>query len=273
MHVIASRALFLLLLAAASRGYAGVTYRFVETATGTYAKHQEGRVIVDGAMWRLDYDVDPTAVTYLTAIISSGDGDLIALNDTRQTWYRLKSRAQLQPNASLFTFGTNVTVSKIRVTVAPDGASRNTGASETRVSFSYRITTKLGTEKVHGDVWGEIRVWSAGGENHLDLPWKPLDVHTGIDSVDAALKGALSGVRGTVWQSEMELSRRLDRGAILHQVITRSMGAVAPAASRAGQFVVPATYTYEEPVIGSPSQSAAASSPPWEMRGQVSSRP
>jgi hypothetical protein len=242
-----SRVLLLIVgLAASASAEAALKYRFTTATEGTYARRATGTVVVDGAQWRLTYDSDSEDVTDLTSIIGTGEG-LIALNEQNRTWFRLTSRKRIAIADRLFTFGEGARASKLNVFVEPAEA----GNAMTRVTLSYRLATTVSSIKVDGDVWGEIRIWTTA-QGPAELPWKPFELRTGFDEVDRALDAAMAKIAGSVWQSEIEVSRRLDGGAILKQLVRRTITDVSTIAADAALFTVPSTYRYQEPVIGAP---------------------
>jgi len=194
----------------------------------------------------------------MNAIVAAADGSIIAINDSNRTWFRLKSRERLGINNALFTFqfvGETTRASEIHVSFElgkrdprPD---RDAGFPD-RISFSYRIDTKVSSYDVKGKVWGEIRVWTTQELDHPEIPWRAFDLQTGFDAVDAALRVPLSGIRGIPWQSEVEVSRRLEDGEVLRHVVRRTIGPLEPIVTHAGQFTVPSGYRYQEPVFGVP---------------------
>lgn len=242
-------------LAASDPVEAALKYRFTTTTEGTYGRRAAGTVVVDGAKWRMTYDSDSEAVTDLTSIIGTGEG-LIALNEQNQTWFRLMSRKRIAIADRLFTFGEGARASKVNVFAEPAEA----GSSMTRVTFSYRLATTVSSMKVGGDVWGEVRVWTTA-RVPAELPWKPFELRTGFDEVDRTLDAAMAKIAGSVWQSEIEVSRRLDGGAILKQRVRRTISDVTTISVHAALFAVPSTYRYQEPVIGAPGASQARGSP------------
>lgn len=242
---------------------AAIAYHFKTTTEGFDANHREGRVVVDGSRWRIDFDAIPNDVIELNAIVATADGSLIAINDSNRTWFRLKSRERLGINNALFTFlfvGETTLASEIHVSFDPakrnprpdrDAVPRD-AAPPDRISFSYRIDTKVSSYDVKGKVWGEIRVWTTQELEQPEIPWRAFDLQTGFDAVDAALRVPLSGVRGIPWQSEVEVSRRLEDGEVLRQVVRRTIGPLEPIVTHPGQFTVPSGYRYQEPAFGVP---------------------
>lgn len=232
---------------------AAETYHISTSIEGVYATHHEGAVVIDGKRWRINYDTIPGDVTSINAIIGTADGDVIAINDSNHTWFRVRSRAPLWIGSRLFSFGNPARISKIRVVEAPAELKRGPAAGATnRITFSYRINTKVSSEDVQGEVWGEIRIWATAGPERAELPWKAFELRTGFDSVDEALRVPLAGVRGFVWQSETEVSRRIENGETLKQVIRRNIGPLTTIVALPQQFAVPAGYVYQEPVVGAP---------------------
>jgi hypothetical protein len=230
---------FALLMFTAIAARAAVTFRLEETVEGSRPRHASRRVLVEGSHWRIDHDGPGL---FASATIGDSDHDAIAINDSNQTWYPLKYRAGLVIGSDLFSYGFGPAVSKIRVAFAD--------AAKTRISYSYEIEIKVGTEKVRGRVWGEIRVWTRA--ETVALPWNPMAIATGLADVDSALQSQLAQIPDFVWKSEVEVSRRFDSGETLHQVITRTIGDFAPATSKPGDFKVPDGYREQAPVIGVP---------------------
>ena len=237
------RIVLLLAVATASRAGAAVRYRFSSVAEQSYAKKSSGTVLVDGNRWRINYDRDPDKVMDVTAIIGSPDGSLIALNDENQTWFKLTSRSRLSADAMLFTYagGSNPRVSKLKVSTEPAGD----------VTFSYRIDMNVGGVGLRGEVWGRIHV--VPSDKNVTLPWNPLELHTGLEAVDVALSTALSRWGGrSVTECDIEVSRRLENGAVLTQKTRRTVSDFSEAAAPKNAFAVPAGYRYQEPVLGIP---------------------
>lgn len=250
------------LLTVGTRLNAAVTYHFSSSTEGTYPGHSEGTVVMEGKRWRIDYERDPNEVTVFDAIIGTEAADMIAINDSNQTWYRFKSPAPLEiqsPLFTFFTFGSPPKVSRIVVARQPSGTAKGGGApdrADARVTFSYRLVTRVGPEDVRTDVWGQVRAWTVNVAEPRELPWKPLEIRTGLDAVDEALRIALVGAAGIARKSETEVSRQLEGGAVLHQVIRREIGsAMTTAAVPTDRFTVPTGYRYQEPVIGAPGAS------------------
>lgn len=245
------------LLAANIGADAAEIYRFQTTTQGVYPEHHEGTVLIDGKHWRMSFDAIPDYVTDFNALIGTEDGTLIAINDSNHTWFHLKSRERLGIANSLFTFfafGEAAKASKIRITLRPAEPDRGrdaTAGPTSRIAFSYRIDVKVSGENVQGEVSGEIRVWTTAGPERQDLPWRAVDLRTGLDAVDEALRIPLAGARGLAWQSETEVSRRLAGGEVLKQTIRRTLGPLTHTQAEPREFTVPADYRYQEPVIGS----------------------
>jgi hypothetical protein len=239
-------------LVADARAADGLRYHFSTTTEGAYRRAREGDVTVDGSHWRIDFEVKPGEVTELNAIIGGEGSALIAVNDSLQTWFRLKSRSRLATENSLFTYGDGAKVSKVKMAVRTNsaGASGSSSGQEYRVTFSYSIVTKVSSEDVKGDVWGEIRVQVGKTATVSDLPWRPLDLQTGISEVDERLRKAIDGISGTPVKAEIEVSRELEGGVTLQQRITRQIGDIVEANATRSLFAVPATYRYQEPLIG-----------------------
>lgn len=233
--------LILLLALPLTAANAGWSYRFSTTTEGQYAKHRSGRVIGDAGHWRIEFDREPGAVLAETAIIG-GDGQSIALNDQNQTWYRPPSAWSTAISPWLFTYGKEAQVSKVKVT--------RTDGNPIRIAFSYRMLFHLGLEAVRGDVWGEIRMSPA--QQPPPLPWNPLELLTGLGEVDTALSKAITAANAYPVELELEVSRRLERGAVLKQLVKRTTEPKVPATADPSLFRVPPGYRYQEPVIGTP---------------------
>jgi hypothetical protein len=211
---------------------------------------------MDGYRWSIEFAEQPNQVSDFNTLIGKDSGEIIAVNDSQRTWFRLRSRSRLAIDPSLFSFGLSSNeVSKIRCKVEPRASSREGGPDELepwRVTFSYRIKTRVGSEFVRGRVWGELRVWTKGSLNRASLPWIPLDLDTGLPTVDESLRRAIAEIDGVPVQTETEVSRQLGNGAVLHLVIKRRIGTVIQAVISPGSFQVPIGYREEEPVIGVP---------------------
>ncbi|MGA8807672.1 MAG: hypothetical protein WB973_07315 [Thermoanaerobaculia bacterium] len=228
------------------------TYRFETTTSGLYPVHSQGNIVVDGKRWRMRCDNDPGTPQLFDVIISTEQGELIALNDTNHTWYRLKSRRPLEIDPYLFTFtyAEAISTSKVKASVQPGAAEADSDHPTSRIIFSYRFDAKVSSERVPGDLWGEIRVWAKAGLKYPELPWKPFDLRTGFDSVDEAIKGALATLPGVAWQSETRVSRRVAGGETLTQVVRRTIGPLENTKVEPSEFTIPSGYRFQEPVIG-----------------------
>lgn len=213
------------------------TYHFNEKVTGNYPHEHSGTALVAGSRWRIDH-----AGIVSTAQIGGDDRDTVAINDGNRTWYPLHSRTAMPISSTLFTFWMHDAVSKINVAFAD--------AEKTRIAFSYELTATMMSEKVRCRVWGEIRVWTREGDEKL--PWSPISIATGLDEVDAAFRAQLTQIHGQVWKSETEVSRRIENGETMHQIITRTVGDISPATAKPEAFQVPAGYREQPPVIGVP---------------------
>jgi hypothetical protein len=214
------------------------TYHFNEKVTGNYPHEHGGTALVAGSRWRIDH-----AGIVSTAQIGGDDRDTVAINDGNRTWYPLHSRTPMPINSSLFTYGLHPpAASKIDIAFAD--------AAKTRLPFSYELVMTMSDEKIRCRVWGEIRVWTREGDEKL--PWSPISIATGLDDVDAEFRAQLAQIHGQVWKSETEVSRRIENGETMHQVITRTVGDISPATAKPEAFQVPAGYREQQPVIGAP---------------------
>jgi hypothetical protein len=234
-----SRFIELILLARlllGARADAATAYRFVAKTDGVYATERSGVVLVDGDRWRVSYDAKPDDVPVLTRVISAGGG-AIAINDTNRTWYRVKSRDVFASTSSLFSFGLSPAVKGLEVKTESE-----------QILFSYRLVTSGVTVRV----FGVIRMCFRTDGSAASLPWSPLRIATGIGEVDAALREAFAKVKGAPWRTDTEVSRRVEDGAVLRQLITRSIEPATPAHATAADFAIPAAYVNQQPVLGVP---------------------
>lgn len=77
-----------------------VSHRFAATSVGAYQGHSAGTLLIDGPRWSITYAPDSDERVFMTRVIGR-DGELIAVNDANQTWYRLKDRALLAAHSSI----------------------------------------------------------------------------------------------------------------------------------------------------------------------------
>jgi hypothetical protein len=131
---------------------AAETYHLSTSIEGVYAMQHEGAVVIDGKRWRINYDTIPGDVTSINAIIGTADGDVIAINDSNHTWFRVQSRASLWIGSPLFSFGNPARISKIRVVESPAEPKRAAAGATNRITFSYQINTKVSSEDLQGEV-------------------------------------------------------------------------------------------------------------------------
>ncbi|HTD83112.1 MAG TPA: hypothetical protein VK648_04910 [Gemmatimonadaceae bacterium] len=225
---------------------AAVLYSFSATTEGSYGGRTEGVALVDGSRWRINYAAHHDEPTVLTAAIGKGS-DVISLNSENETWFRLADWNGSALNSMLFGFGPDrkaIKVSGLKVSSTTEGEL-------TRIPFSYRFQTTYSGQRLHCRVWGEIRV-RTGPPYPTDLPWKPVALITGLDEVDAALQKILAPLTNSATQFELDVSRRIENGAILTQSTVRKISEPATATVRDSDFEVPKTYRYQEPVIAVP---------------------
>lgn len=213
------------------------TYPFHEKVEGNYPHEYHGTAVVSGPQWRLEW-----AGGVSTVQIGGDDRDPVAINPKNQTWFTLRSRTVAPISGPLFSYGMHPSVSKIDVAFSD--------AAKTRLPFSYELTMTIGGETVHGRVWGEMRLSLREGDEKL--AWSPIAISTGLEEVDAAFRSQLAQVHGRVWKSETDVSRRLENGETLHQLITRTIGDITPATVKPDVFRVPAGYREQPPIIGAP---------------------
>lgn len=214
------------------------TYHFEEKVTGYHPHAAEGTVLVSGNQWRIE---QPGVIS--TAQIGGDDRDAIAINEGNRTWFPLHSRTPTAIRSMLFTYSLmHPSISKLKVGF--------TDAAKTHLQFSYDVGFTIGGEKLHGRVWGEMRIWTRDGDERL--PWSPIGIATGLDEVDAAFRAQLAQVHGQVWKSETEISRQIENGETLHQLITCAIGDIAPATAKPELFKVPAGYREQPPILGAP---------------------
>jgi hypothetical protein len=206
----------------------------------------EGVALVDGPRWRINYTANHGEVTVQTAAIGKG-GDVISLNSESETWFRLSDWNGAALNSMLFAFGPDrkaIKVSGLKVSSTTEGEL-------TRIPFSYRFQTKYSGQTLHCRVWGEIRV-RTGPPYPVDLPWKPVALITGLDEVDGAFQKILAPLTNRATQFELEVSRRIEDGAILKQSAVRKISEPVTATVRESDFEVPKGYRYQELVIAVP---------------------
>lgn len=213
------------------------TYHFEEKVTGYHPRAAEGTVLVAGKQFRIDY-----CGVVSTAQIGGDDRGVLAINDANQTWFPLHSQTPMPLGSLLFSFGMNPSVSKVMVAF--------TDAAKTHLQFSYDLAVTMGGEKVRGRVWGEMRVTAREGGGHL--AWSPIAISTGLPDVDAAFRAQLAQMHGQVWKSETDVSRQIESGETLHQLITRTAGTLAPATANPEVFQVPAGYREQAPILAAP---------------------
>jgi hypothetical protein len=251
MRRIAAAVLF---FSAAFAASAAQQYRFTSVVEGSYPRRLEGRVTGDDRLWRIDYAVPPGNVVDLNTIIGSGDGSLIAINDTEQTWFRLPSRKRLQIDGALFSYGTEAEASKVEVHLQ---RVSNAGgdASEWKVDFSYKLTLTVSSEKVRGRVWGSVEIWTTPAA--MSLPWKPLDLQTPFDSFNSRFQAATASIEGTAIRTETVVNRQLEDGPVLRSVIRRSVSEIGTVDNAGVALAVPPSYVHQEPRYGAPAAGMA----------------
>jgi hypothetical protein len=204
-------------------------------------------------LWRIDFVLPSEELTGFNTLIGTANNEVVAVNDARHTWFRLDGRTRLRIPSSLFTFGLDNRASSVRVAVRQvEQRESHAGGNEWHVAFSYGIKTKVGGEMVRGRVWGEFRVKISDAPPPSELPWRPLDLHTGLDQVDRSLQEAFAKIEGTPLAIEMHVSRQLENGVVMHQLVRRRIGKVSRTTSEKGSFEPPAGYHYQEPLIGVP---------------------
>lgn len=213
-----------------------------------------GTLTVDGERWRLDYNVPADEVTDITSIIHTAQGELIALNQTNHTWFRLKSPDRLAITSDLFFYGIAPNeASKIKIANAGVDENGDHSSQIQHYTFSYQINTTTAGEKLRGDVSGQIRLWVKGDSaDATPLPWKPFDLHSGLSAFDDQLRPIIAGTKGNVWKAEVDVSRKLEGGAVVTEHIRRSIDDVSTATVSPATFATPPGYTYQEPIIGAP---------------------
>lgn len=240
-------AMCLLISSAAS---AAVTYRFSSVTTGVYPSSRHGIITIGDRCWRADYDLQSDEVAVFTSLIGHDGNDVVALNATNQTWYRIDAYEALAATSSLFTYGLAPAVSHVRVET--DSASR-------RIVFSYRLKSGA-APGVTIYVSGTVTAWVRADEAHAQLPWNPLQIRTGIAAVDDQLLHAVRSLRGEAWKSELTVTRRIEDGPAMEQRIERVIEPVVvsdvpPVCS------VPSGYVQRAPQIAAPGATRHAPSP------------
>jgi hypothetical protein len=240
---------------------AAYRYELTSRTEGAYSRSSKGVVTASGSDWRIDFDIPPAEVTDLNAMIGTPEG-LVAINDSLHTWFRLPSRRRLAIDASLFSYGQSATASKIRVKLdPPSGVAGKEAETMTRVvTFAYGLRTTIQGEAIKGEVRGTMRIVTRA-EAMPGLPWKPLDLTSGIAEVDDALRQAMSQISGVPLEVTVEVSRTLEGGVTLSQVITRTMTPLTTASVQPRTFIVPPDYKYEEPTYGAAGTTKVESAP------------
>ncbi len=232
-----------------------VRYHFSTSTAGTYPRLQQGEVITDRERWRLELAPNPSEVADFDVLIGDETGRLVAVNKSLQTWFLLKSRARLAIESTLFRFGTTLNeVSDLRVQAEPISSNRelrDEGANW-RLSFSYRIKVRVGSELVRGRVWGGFRIWSREMPSSMLFPWRPLDLATDLPLVDQAFSDATAKIEGFPIRVEGEVSRQLENGVTLHLTISRAISNIEDCGASTTIFQVPTNYRQEGPKIAAP---------------------
>jgi hypothetical protein len=229
---------------------AATAFTFAVDSEGTYSASRHGRLVSDGSRWRIDYDPS-TEVRAHDSLIGRGGERRIALNHSNKTWYYVDPGIPTIAIPTLFNFyrSSESRATKARVGSAPSSASN---ANTKTVAFNYNTVTQIGTESVRGEVSGRIVLSPAAfpHENCRELFDAP---STGIPEIDAKLRAALSEVMlANTEKSELTVTRRLDGGPPMTQVIRTTIESLGEVGSRDADFEVPTDYQYQPPLIGSP---------------------
>ena len=238
---------FFVTLFAAVSVEAATAYSWSLATTGYNPSRGGGMAVVDGKRWVIRSEHVPGEVSTLDRIVGGEGRELVAINDENQTWFRLP---KWNTNGSmLYRFGmpgSEMKISKLKITPATDGAL-------TRIVFSYRFETKWINETLRGQVWGEMRVRSGAAPLPAELPWTPIGViATDVEELDRAFQEVLAPLAASATQFELDISRKIDGGAVLKQTGVRTIGELHPVTVKESDFKVPEGYRYQEPVIGAP---------------------
>lgn len=246
----------LLILVAVSPVAAATRYAFTITSEGAYPVEHHGTVLVEeDGRWRIDFDWAQDEVRSYDSIVGGVNGERFALNNEDKSWYQLKSSVPVEGSTSRlfsFAFGTPPRVSRIRVEVfggQPPVSIIGLPAFKKTVKFSYQTMASVGREQVRGHVNGQIVIWVTEEPMNFELPISPADVTSEIESVDAALKPVLAALGGTALRSEVTVTRALDGGQPMTEVIRRTIADMRPATASTGDFEIPSNYQNREPVI------------------------
>lgn len=240
-------ALFALLMSAGIC-VAGEKARISSIKEGTYSSRQEGALLRDGSRWRIDV-LHPSESATLTSIVGTEGGELLAINEARKTWYRLKNRYWLAIDRSLFTYGASpIEVSRLKLDRLPPAS----GSREVTFKLSYNIRFRISGEAVRGRVAAEIRVVTGPGCSAAAGSWSPLELNVGLPEVDDALRKAFGSIEGVPVETVTRVERQLEQGEVLHATITRRIEDCAQEPISPEVFAVPAGYRYEEPQLGIP---------------------
>lgn len=230
---------------------AAEVYRF-QQEDSALSHASGGTMTIEGDLWRLDGGTPGNGPAYCTVLLTTRDGGVFALNDANKTFFKPK-RVELALTSRLFAYGESLEVDGIEVERfdLKDVAAASVAKPNVRWTFKYRAHTKEFGETINEDVWGEIRVWT-GASALRDLPWKPLDIHTGLKPVDSAFSAAFVTVEQFATRVEVDISRRIEGGATLHATLRRSLTRSADVPTDPALFSIPASFVYREPVIGMP---------------------
>ena len=242
--------LFLAILFATTVG-AATQYRYVRTSTGSRLTPKTSATVrLEGKTYRIDWD---EIVTASAEFSTDGGKNVVALHRELATWFHGKA---VVPDSTLYSTVTlgkgKVKLKSIALTQEPGSEIAGYATRKYVLRFAYDIRESIGGNPLRTIFQTTAEMWVTDALDGAVVPLDVRSLQTGEDKVDAAVKDALSAVRGFPLQRRLVVTRQYEGGPAQTDVVTSTFSEFTTAELPPSDLAIPEGYRYQEPVISVP---------------------
>ncbi len=240
------RTLLVFIALIAAQAHAATAYRVRFVSSSPQMQLAGARVTVDGQKLRIDIDRVPDAVRlYDYALSGDGGKTLVAVNDELQTWFPLDHSPLVVQSHSFAGMSMAPAPKKIQWSVKH-------GAASSAGQLSYALEDDLAGTVVRSNVRATAEVWPMEAKPAMKWP-AAVPFVTRIAAVDEQIARSPELLAGLPAKIAVTITRQYEGGPPMSETTTMTIDDVQELPSvDAKQFVRPAGYREQPPVVGVP---------------------
>ena len=250
MNVVLTFAVTLALVA--SSAFAGITYRFNCTSSGTPTGGAlSGRAAVEPHRARVDVEHGDGILFHDNSVVLSQDGGqtLLILNPADQTYFELHLDQLLGGIGAVAKSGGgmfDIKFANPKVTARDDGAGPPIAGFPTRkstVTTSYDLVIDVMGKTIRSHVDSSSQSWPTDRLSSDLLTFVQLrDIRTGIDGLDQLIATSSAAVKGFPLRQTSRTTTTSSAGGKIDMTSTMTISELHDVSLVAAQFLVPANY-------------------------------